>query len=91
MEENFRRILIIVIIIILLFCIFSKNKKENFTRFGQTTLIGESGVGRCRSVVGKNYNGASCCGGFNNEGKYGKKCCTRVDGQNNCIEWSGTY
>ena len=84
MEENFRRILIIVIIIILLFCIFSKNKKENFTRFGQTTLIGESGVGRY-------YNGASCCGGFNNEGKYGKKCCTRVDGQNNCIEWSGTY
>ena len=81
-----------LLIIILIFIFIFANKKEFFNNQGRKIYADHSGGKECNYIsTNINNKGFACCTSFNNEKKYRNKCCVKVDKQNNCQEWDGTY
>ena len=87
-----RNITAILLVIILTFFFIFTNKKEYFNNQGRKIYADHSGGKKCNYIsTNLNNKGFACCTSFNNEKKYGNKCCIKVDKNHNCQEWGGTY
>ena len=84
--------LIFFFIIILIFLFIFVKQKENFNNKGRKIYADHSGGDKCINIsTNINDKGFACCTAFNNEKKYGNKCCIQVDKQKNCQQWDGFY
>lgn len=87
--KNITKFLLVIILIFIF--IFIKNK-EYFNNQGRKIYDQHSGGQNCNFIsTNINNKGFACCTAFNNEKKYGNKCCIKVDKNHNCQEWDGTY
>ena len=87
MKTILKFILLIFLIFISIFSIKIEYFYQNRKIYSQ-----HSGGNNCNyistNINNKNY---ACCTAFNNEKKYGNKCCIKVDKNHNCQSWEGSY
>lgn len=78
--------------IVVLFLLLFVKQKEYFNNRGRKIYVDHSGGTNCKNIsTNINNKGFACCTAFNEEKKYGNKCCVKVDKKNNCQQWDGFY
>ena len=87
-----KRLIILIAFITIFYFFIYMNNKECFNNKGRKIYVGHSGGKNCKHIsTNINNKGFACCTAFNEEQKYGNKCCVKVDKQHNCQQWDGFY